>query len=75
MKGRTTKGLLPVQTYLSGMNLAPEQLDGYRKSKLLSAKGCDSIVYTEGERDTRYSLSSSEVAFYKSLPEWNEASL
>ncbi len=54
--------------------LSPSSLDGYNKSKLLSAKGCDSIVYTEGERETR-DLSIDEQLFYKSLPEWNEEHL
>ena len=56
-----------------GMTL--DQQISMRKVKLLSAKGCDSVVYTEGERDSRYSLTRDEQAFYKSLPEWNEAAL
>ncbi len=33
--------------------LPKDQQDGLAKAKLLSAKGCDSIVYTEDARDTR----------------------
>ena len=68
MKGRSL-----VESFLAGsVPLTLDQQIGYYKSKLLSQKGCDSIVYTEGVRETRYSLSTDEQAFYKSLPEWNE---
>ncbi len=72
MKGRTSKGLLPVQTYLVGMELAGTIPEGLLKAKLLSERGCDITTQVEDERDTRFSLSPDEQAFYKSLPEWNE---
>jgi len=51
--------------------------EGYYKSKLLSAKGYDSIVQAEDERKRtgQLDLFPDDLAFYKSLPEWNEASL
>ncbi len=55
-----------------GPVIAGDIIEGLYKSKLLSAKGCDTVTQVEDERDTRYSLSHAEVAFYKSLPEWNE---
>ena len=75
MKGRTTKGLLVVKDIISGMELAGQRLDDFNRSKLLSAKGCDIVEYSEDERDSRFSLSSAEQDFYKSLPEWNEGTL
>ena len=52
--------------------LAPDQLDGYLRSKLLSSRGCDTIEYSKGERLRQTDLFSEDMAFYKSLPEWNE---
>ena len=76
MKGRRnrmTEGRTIVNSLMQDMcQLSFAQQDGLNKSKLLSSKGCDSIVYTEGERETSKSLSVDEQAFYKSLPEWNE---
>ncbi len=71
MKGRTLIDSFLAQT----VPMSLEQEESMRKVKLLSARGCDSIVYTEDERATSRSLSPAEVAFYKSLPEWNEGSL
>jgi len=71
MKGRTLTELFLART-------VPMSLDrqvGYYKSKLLSQRGCDSILLTEDERATSKSVSHAEEAFYKSLPEWNEATL
>ena len=71
MKGRTI-----VNSFLAtNVPMSLDQVEGYLKSKLLSQRGCDSIVYTEGERETRKSLTASECAFYKSLPEWSEGTL
>ena len=75
MKGRQLRFPFMELLYASSVPMSTAQVDGYCKSKLLSARGCDSIVYTEGERETSKSLTSAEVAFYQSLPEWNEATL
>ncbi len=55
-----------------GTVLASDQQGFYLKSKLLSAHGCDITTQVEDERVTSKSLTPNEVAFYKSLPEWNE---
>ena len=74
MKGRTL-----VESFLaSSMSTYEMSLDQQiqmRKVKLLSAQGCDIVDYSEDERVTSKSLSIAEQAFYKSLPEWNEATL
>ena len=75
MKGRTIRKLLDMHWngfQRLGTNLAPDQLDGYLRSKLLSSRGCATLNYEEGDQATRKSLSPSECAFYKSLPEWSE---
>ncbi len=70
-----TEGRTIVNSLMQDLSqLSFENQDAMRKVKLLSAIGCDSMVYTEGERRTTI-LTSAEIAFYKSLPEWNEGSL
>ncbi len=71
MKGRTI-----VDSFMQEpCQLSIRNREGYNKSKLLSAKGCDSIVQAEDERrrSGQTDLFPDELAFYKSLPEYNEA--
>jgi len=71
MKGRP----LTRSSYIDGTEVASRELSFIQRSKLLSSKGCDIVEYSKGERDSRFSLTPDEQAFYKSLPEWNEAAL
>ena len=63
------------RTYIDGTEVASRELSFIQRSKLLSSKGCDITTQVEDERPTSRSLSPREIAFYKSLPEWNEAAL
>ncbi len=72
MKARTSIVLLDDNGNEVGTVLASDQQGFYLRSTLLSEKGCDITTQVEDERATSRSLSPNEVAFYKSLPEWNE---
>ena len=55
--------------------LSPSQQQSYFQSKLLSSKGCDSVVLTEDERETSKSYPDDLSAFYKTMPFLEEGPL